>query len=127
MKKALKKAWIKDLKNNPQAKGEGNLCYKQAGKTRWCCLGRLADIALSFDWVQVPSLLDYRIVWATNAKDGDFDYLSTNQYATEVLSNKQLAKVGLDPEDQSELVELNDSSDNWEKVIKYIEDNVKED
>jgi len=57
MKAAVKTAWVKDLRDNPDAQGQALLDYIDTdGNRRQCCLGRLCLLAVAAGVIPAPEL-----------------------------------------------------------------------
>jgi hypothetical protein len=100
MNPELKAKWIADLKIHPKIQGA---LHTTKG---YCCLG-VACITLGGNFELGMPRLDDR---ALDDRGG--------------LNNHGLTLLGIDENDQSILVDLNDNTDTFEPIIKWIEANL---
>jgi len=124
MFKHIKDLWIVDLETNPP-KTEGKLQRGQPYsdytgeviKPGFCCLGRLCEIAVNNGVIEPPSfLLEYPIY----GRAAESSYLPKEvQEWAGMISDRGI----INGEPQKSLAIVNDSSETWEPVIKFIEEN----
>jgi hypothetical protein len=106
MTKANKNAWLKALKSGDYPKGRYKLVNLRFDPPQYCCLGVAGRALLHKRDKTLDQMIDCR---------GGRDAL---------LDNKSAAAIGITKDQQFWLAELNDKSDTWEPIIKYIEEHL---
>lgn len=103
MKAAVKTAWIADLRENPDAQGNGRLDYIDSdGKRKQCCLGRLCRLAVAAGVIPEPELGDstYRYLDDNGNSLGNSDDATGESFHQECsLPQKVQDWAGLDYHD----------------------------
>jgi hypothetical protein len=98
MKAAVKTAWVKDLRDNPDAQGRGLLDYLDSeGNRKNCCLGRLCRLAVAAGVIPEPELHGREYRYLDEAPGGE----SFNQACS--LPRKVADWVGL-PEGEDDVI-----------------------
>lgn len=104
LNKAFKKKWVEALRSGEYKQTRGKLFN---GKNSFCCLGVAANIGIHGDWEK-----DERGNWCINGQDMNLDPVF-------------MEKIGLNIEEEDELIRLNDNERKTFKTIaKYIEENL---
>ena len=116
MNKEAKTKWIEALRSGQYVKGEQQLCYidSETKLTKHCCLGVLCDIT--------PDVTKQQV----NTKDFGYSYRDSAISGPQVsyLPINLRDELEITEDEEEDLVTLNDSKDNWNEVIKYIEENM---
>lgn len=92
MNKTLMLKWAKALRSGKYK--QGKYALKNMDNT-FCCLGVLCDISGKGEW--------------TPDGAGEYKYSLPGDGAVACLTDSQLLELGLDREEESELIELNDT------------------
>lgn len=105
MNKEIKDKWVNALRSGNYKQGAGYLKITKKNETTFCCLGVLCDV------MDIPS------VKLDNSRVSSFDGNSAT------LSLSILQKAGLNEEDQTDLINMNDDQEyTFEKIADYIEE-----
>lgn len=108
----IKNEWLEALRSDNYAKGTQWLCKDN----KFCCLGVLCEVL--------------RIPWSIeNMRDGAFRRYG---HTFNVLPNKALVLLGAKSDkipnqfavNETDLIRLNDTTETFDEVIKYIEENL---
>jgi len=121
MNKKIKTKWLKALRSGKYEQGKEYLRQQQVdedgnqlGKESFCCLGVLCDVIKK----DLQNKLDDSLEWDHNYDQSAFDESETE------LSERLLSFVGLKPETQSKLIEMNDNGTSFKKIAGYISKNL---
>jgi len=115
MNQAVKKRWIKALRSGKYRRGEGRLCTTYKGRSKFCCLGVLANEELDGEWQESDELYEGNTAWELCYK-GDRD--------GDLLPGIALIEIGLSIERQSKLVGMNDAGESFSEIADWIEGNL---
>lgn len=127
-----KKAWVDALRSGEYVQGRGVLCKADTGAM--CCLGVAADVLLDTNWHLMKDPDDDRVdVYGLRASIGQ----TTWENSTVELSNEYLEEIGITPDEQIHLVQLNDGGISYkdgkisttrprsfDQIAKWIEKNL---
>jgi len=117
MDKILKDKWLKALRSGKFKKGIQALRVKGNKSYSYCCLGVLCQITDPSKWIKNG------VEQTSNGKPCvpyDFHGIPDSKR----IPNIVLDEYGLTSESRCALIQINDSSKNFDKVIKYIEKNL---
>ncbi len=110
MNTVAKERLLHALKSGNYKEGKGVL---RTTNNEYCCLGVACDIT------KQETELDWNFIDEEQEED---TYTHWEFYNNEEYMPRKVAEYwGIDPETQKHLASLNDSNDNWDKVIEYIE------
>ena len=141
MKKKYKKIWTRALLSEEYKQGRGSLCKQGKKGDKFCCLGviynELAKRGLVDPWV--PSMRNgmdpdgtkrygilknnLAIPYIGREQCDGYEVVSA-ELAPDILPPPILDKIGLDFNEMSKLVDLNDSGESFESIAAWVEDNL---
>lgn len=106
----LKAKWVKALRSGEYRQGDGNLIWRRAGETKFCCLGVLCQINGA--------------EWDHYTDDGDLDGIKIRDGGRSYLSGALLKRFGFDNRTQEKLGQMNDDGVPFAQIADYIEANI---
>ena len=104
----LRRAWLEALRSGEFDQGEGVLAYIGPKGTSYCCLGVACEVAIKHG-VEIKKTVD------------DAGCILYNDYPS-CLPNDIAALLGINYDDQDELMELNDHEDyDFYQIADHLE------
>jgi len=113
MNEAVKRRWIAALRSGKYRQGEGCLCATAKGRTRFCCLGVLANEELDAEWVFSND--PYNPTWSLHYKGDEDDGL---------LPKDARRELGLSADQEQDLSDMNDEGKSFREIADWIEENL---
>ena len=121
MNKKIKKKWVKALRSGEYVQGRQYLCVPKGEYDEFCCLGVLCDLIARDKDSKSPSWRRKRV----------FRYMADDLivlafgYKHDTPTEAFRRKVGLDKDEQDELIEMNDNQNrSFKEIADYIEVNL---
>lgn len=117
MNKTVKRVWLKALKSGYYTQGQNHLAYRDNdGKLLYCCLGVLCNLGKERDkrWCSATPSLSCRVLF----------YQGKHTHSIGFPPDDVLEKAGLTLKEAQKLATLNDNNIGFDKVIKWIEENL---
>lgn len=121
MKPKMKEKWVIALesKEYKQARGQLSELSKDGTKRSYCCLGVLAEACGLGHWGGLKDEENPEFFYF-NKKSGGFMEVEMNE-----LPDLVIRKLGITPEEQAELIELNDDKKaSFKTIAKWIRKNL---
>lgn len=114
----LKKKWTDALRSGKYTQGKGWMKQQTKDQTSYCCLGVLCDVSLGFqDKPNNFSWNDGECYWRPKPLEGERFGSNSSTFTPD-----QLAKLGLTPEEQKTLWEMNDDQGKtFAEIADWIE------
>jgi hypothetical protein len=110
MNPEIKKRWVAALRSGEYRQGEGVL---RTPTDKHCCLGVLCDLVDPTAWV-TPDNSD---------NSADYVWVKNNYRAYTSIGLEALNSIGLTPEKQDNLIDLNDREGrSFAEIAQYIEE-----
>lgn len=103
---AAVKAWVRALRSGKYKQGQDAL--RQGNK--FCCLGVACDLAVKAKVIDKPVKF--------NGFDDDYYYYD---HETGILSDQMLQELGINPENQWILTDMNDGGKTFKQIANFIE------
>ncbi len=107
LKPDVKKKWLKALRSRKYQQGVG---WLRDEKNQFCCIGVLCD-TLKLKWEKHP----HRDVFMAH------DEHDQDPARTRAMPKKTRKAIGLSPETEMELMDLNDAERSFEEIADWIE------
>lgn len=134
LKPKIKKMWLRALRSGSYKQGVGAL-YRQVGpenneKEQFCCLGVLCNLyaqTKKVTWKQEECLEAHFFNWlgGSSKREVRFSYLGRDVTLPNAVKSWAFSKVDDDTDEESDLVDLNDSRRlSFKKIANWIDKNL---